>query len=195
MQPLVPDAAASPPLPRPMLAAIAALTALTTMLGLASTASALWALVAAVTLLCVVTAIVLTERTTGLRQGEPGASALVALLVVSASALMWNAVYAGSVSGDEPVIPIFHWLFTLVPALLSVAIVRRRSRHIRVAAALSTGVVTLPLFALGWSLLVGGGVDLDGVTASLWLTVVLGVSPFIAGVALAGERGGDRLTR
>ncbi|MGQ4819102.1 hypothetical protein ACQ1ZK_18570, partial [Enterococcus faecium] len=77
---------------------------------------------------CVAVAVVLVLRTSDLRAAEPAALGLWLLLVVSAGALAWNALYSAALSTVPfgAAIPIFHWLFTPVPAVLAMALVARR---------------------------------------------------------------------
>jgi hypothetical protein len=60
--------------------------------------------------------------------------------------------------------------------------------RVRRAAALGSGVVTVPVFALSWALL-WPGLSLAGLSSALLPTVVLGVAPLVGGVALAGAIG------
>lgn len=75
--------------------------------------------------------------------------------MVAAGALVFNALVLAADASQEagPVIPVFHWQFTLVPALLAGAVGATRGAAAATAAALGSGVVTLPLFPLGWALM------------------------------------------
>ena len=84
------------------------------------------------------------------RPGLLGCSSLAA-----AVALAWNDLFLASQGEPEalPVIPIFDWAFTSVPAFLGGAVAVRRGVEASLTAALGTAVVTLPLLALGGTLL------------------------------------------
>ncbi|WNV73571.1 hypothetical protein [Geodermatophilus sp. DSM 44513] len=112
------------------------------------------------------------------------------LVLASVFALGWNAVFSAALSTDDgPVIPVFHWLFTLVPALVVGLQLRRAGARALLRGALGTAVVTLPLFALGWALLTSSGSPdglsgaLAGVPDTVRVTAVLGVVPLLLAVA------------
>jgi hypothetical protein len=155
---------------------------------------ALWALLIASAVVCVLVAAVLTRRALGAAARGWPLAAWTVLLVVAALALVWNAMYAAALSTIEygAVIPVFHWLFTFVPAVLAGALFGRRGRQACLVAAIGTGVVTLPLFALGWALLVPAGLTIGAVLAVVWSTAILGVAPLVGGVALATAFGSGR---
>src|SRR3712207_9217097 len=95
------------------------------------------------TVVCLVVATALTLRAADLRGREPLALAWAALVLPAAAALVWNVLYSAALSTEAgPIIPIFHWLFTFVPALLAGWLLTGRTRGDRWAAALGTGVVT-----------------------------------------------------
>lgn len=200
-------------LPRAVIAATAVLGLLTTMLGLlpwpqpllvpgstwlvADVPGPLWAFVLSTALACLGTAAVLLRQETGLRFRSPVLGAWLGLVVVAAAALVWNALYAAALSNRVfgGIIPIFHWLFTFTPALLAGWLFGGRGRRAGRVAALGTGVVTLPLFALSWSLFAGpDGFSLAGIAGLLYVTGVLSVAPLVAGVALAWAMGGATRT-
>ena len=145
------------------------------------------ALLAVGTVVCLVTATGVTFRTTGLRLGEPAGAAWLAIAGAAAGALVWNALVLAA-DADYVVgalIPVLHWAFSLVPALLAGAVTARRGSAAAGAAALGTGIVTLPLFALGFALFSSRESFLVTVGSSLWITAVLGVLPLLIGTALA----------
>ncbi|SET10945.1 hypothetical protein SAMN04488546_1468 [Geodermatophilus poikilotrophus] len=153
----------------------------------------LWVLVLSTAPLCLGTAVVLLRRETGLSARSPVFWAWLAVVVVAAAALVWNALYASALSDRVfgAIIPIFHWLFTFTPAVLAGLLFGGRGRRAGWAAGLGTGVVTLPLFALSWALLAGPEeFSLAGIAGLLSITGILGVAPLFAGVALAGAMGG-----
>lgn len=158
----------------------------------------LWALILGTTAVCVVTAIVLTVRAADLRVRDLVTWGWIALVLLAAAALVWNAVYAAALSTIEfgSPIPIFHWLFTFAPAVLAGWLFAQRGREARWVAALGTGVVTVPLFGLGWALLfLHPEPLLAAIAGTAQLTVTLGVAPLIGGVALAGVVGQEPAQR
>jgi hypothetical protein len=78
-----------------------------------------------------------------------------------------------------------------VPAVLAGAVVAPRGAA-ATAAALSTGVVTVPLFALGWALLASRVPFPGDVLRTLWTTGILGAAPLALGVTIARKRGQTR---
>ncbi len=154
---------------------------------LAGVPGPLWALVGGAAVACVLVATALTAAPAGLRWGDLRTALWLGVVLAAAAALVWNALYAASLStiAFGAVIPVFHWLFTLVPALLAGLLFAHRGPAARRAAALGTGVVTLPLFHLSWVLLDAGsgGSPLE----ALWPTLVLGALP----LALAARAGGS----
>jgi hypothetical protein len=151
-------------------------------------------LLAVSTLVCVVAATALTVRTTRLRLGEPAGLIWQLIAIVAAGALVFNALVMAADASYESgaVIPVFHWLFTLVPALLAGVVVAPRGAAATTAAALGTGVVTVPLFALGWALLASRQPFPADVLGVLWTTGILGAAPLALGVAVARNRGRTR---
>ncbi len=145
------------------------------------------ALVVGAALVCLATGGVLV------RPGSlPGRAAPVVwwlLALASALALVWNAVYSAALSAGffGAVIPVFHWLFTFVPALVVGLVTRSAGSPAQLRATLGTAVVTLPLFALGWALLTPSG-DLLGFLGALYGTGVLGVVPLGIAVAVTRSR-------
>jgi hypothetical protein len=111
------------------------------------------------------------------------------LALASAFALAWNALYSAALADQVggAVIPVFHWLFTFVPALVVGLGTRSAGARTQLRATLGTAVVTLPLFALGWALLAspGGAVAFLG---ALYDTAVLGVVPLVVAVAATRPR-------
>jgi hypothetical protein len=150
----------------------------------------LWALLIGTTVLCMAVAVAVTGRTVALDRRDPVTLAWLALLLLSAAALVWNALYAAALSGTSfgAIIPIFHWLFTFLPAVLAGALFTRRGRAACWAAALGTGVVTVPLFQL-FAVLLLPGQGFMTLLGSLTLTVPLAVLPLVGAVAIAGAFG------
>ncbi|WP_346620182.1 hypothetical protein [Blastococcus montanus] len=154
--------------------------------------AALWALVLGLTVVCLVVAAAATRRAAGPWFRGPAAVAWLTVLVLTAAVLAWNALYSAAYSTTvvDALIPVLHWLFTFVPAVLGALPFRRAGRTVRAAAALGTGVVSLPLFALGWTLLVPGQ---EGWTDHLVNAAVgvalLGLIPLVLGVAIGAAIG------
>jgi len=158
----------------------------------------LWVVVLGSTAVCLTTAVVLTARAAHLRMGDPVTWAWVVPVLLAAAALVWNALYAAALSTTDPgsPIPIFHWLFTFAPAVLAGWSFSGRGREGRRVAAAGTGVVTVPLFALGWALLfVRPEPWLETLAGTAQLTAVLGVAPLIGGLALTGVMGPEPAQR
>jgi len=163
---------------------------------IANVPGALWALVIGIAVLCVGVAVVQTARTAGLDRRDPVTLAWLGLVLLSAAALVWNALYAAALSATSSgaIIPIFHWLFTFLPAVLAGALFTRRGREARWAAALGTAVVTVPMFHLFSVLILPGDVLVRAVGA--WtLTGPLAVVPLVGAVALAGALGDRDVAR
>ncbi|WP_143018825.1 hypothetical protein [Geodermatophilus sp. DSM 45219] len=139
-------------------------------------------LVAGAAVLCVVVAATLVRP--GSLPGRAAAVTWWVLALASAFALTWNALYSAALSAVAfgAVIPVLHWLFTFVPALVVGLATRGAGPRAQLRATLGTAVVTLPLLALGWALLLSSDV-LGAVLGTLWSTAVLGVVPLVVAVA------------
>ncbi|TYP89647.1 hypothetical protein [Blastococcus xanthinilyticus] len=154
----------------------------------------LWVLVLGLTAVCVAVAVVGTRRAVGARFRGPAAALWLVVVVLTAAVLAWNALYSAAYSTTvvDALIPVLHWLFTFVPAVLGALAFRRAGRAERAAGALGTGVVSLPLFALGWALLVASDDGwTDHLASAAFGVAVLGVLPLVAGIAI-GAAGGRR---
>jgi hypothetical protein len=129
-----------------------------------------------------------------MRWTDPAALGWLGIAVAAAAALVVNALVSAAESRAPvgAVIPVLHWLFTLVPALLAGAVTVRRGGAAPGVAALGTGVVTVPLFGLGWAQLVSREYSPDALTGSLWTTALLGALPLAVGVASVVGRGRRR---
>lgn len=147
---------------------------------------ALWALLLGTAVVCMSCAVILGPRDAGVRPRDAAVVAWKGLLLLATGALVWNALYAAalSVTFHGGLIPIFHWLFTFVPAVLAGGLFGSRGRATRWAAALGTGVVTVPMFHLFSVLLVPPDRPLEARLSSFSLTAALAVIPFLVGVAL-----------
>ncbi len=100
------------------------------------------------------------------------------VVLAAAAAQVWTDLFLAALSTDDgPVIPVFDWLYTLVPALVVGLAARSAGARAQLRATLGTAVVTLPMHALGWGLLSPGGVD--DVLGTLRVTALLGLVPFL----------------
>jgi hypothetical protein len=99
--------------------------------------TSLIALLTVSTLICLLAATALTVRSPGLRLGEPAALGWLLIALSAAGALVFNALVlaADAAVVVGALIPVFHWLFTLVPALLAGAVAARRGSAAATAAA------------------------------------------------------------
>jgi hypothetical protein len=107
--------------------------------------------------------------------------------VVSIAADLSLAADAGAQL--QPTALLVRWLVPCVPAVLAGVLARRDGRAARVRAALGTGAVTLPLFAVGWALYASpGGVALAPADV-VSMVLLAGATPFALAVAfVAAER-------
>ena len=194
--------AARPRLPWATVGATAVLTVVAVLLGqrdwavpervlrdwqVAAVPASLTTLVLGLTAVCLLVGAAVTLRDAALRPRDPAFLVWVAVSLLAAAALIWNALVMAADAAVEtgPIIPVFHWLFTFVPALLTGFAARGLGPARAVAAALGTGVVTLPLFGLGWSLLSSRESLAAGIGNSLWTTAVLGAVPLVVAAAIA----------
>ena len=194
--------AARPRLPWTTLAATAVLTVGAILVGqrdwavpervlrdwqVADVPSSLTALVLGVTATCLLVGAAVTLRDAALRPRDPVFLVWLAVSLLTAAALIWNALVLAADAEFETgaLIPIFHWAFTFVPALLTGFAARGLGAGRAVAAALATGVVTLPLFGLGWSLFTSRDSLGAGIGSSLWNTALLGAVPLVIAAAIA----------
>ncbi|MGY1616393.1 hypothetical protein ACI797_06560 [Geodermatophilus sp. SYSU D00691] len=107
---------------------------------------------------------------------------VAAAAFVSLTAAVSLASWGGF--GAHPADLLVRWTVPFVPALLAGVLARRDGRAARLRAALGTGVVTLPLFALGWALLASpAGIPLPA-SEVLSTTLLAGVAPFAVAVAM-----------
>jgi hypothetical protein len=121
--------------------------------------------------------------------------------VLTAGAALVSITAGLSLAADagahlQPTALLARWLVPAVPAVLAGVLARRDGRAARIRAALGTGVVTLPLFAVGWALYASpGGVALaPGDVGSMVL--LAGGTPFALAVAfVAAERRPQRIGR
>ncbi|MGY2130238.1 hypothetical protein [Blastococcus sp. SYSU DS0617] len=189
-------------LPWPTLAATVVLTVVAVLVGqrdwavpervlrdwqVADVPPSLTALVLGVTAVCLLVGAWTTLRDAALRPRDLAFLTWLVVSLLAAAALIWNALVMAADSEFETgaIIPVFHWMFTFVPALLTGLAARNRGAVRTVAAALGTGVVTVPLFGLGWSLLSSREPMPAGIGNSLWITAILGVGPLVIAAAIS----------
>ncbi|SDF04760.1 hypothetical protein SAMN05660662_0862 [Blastococcus aurantiacus] len=208
MQPRTPPPSSPPAdrarvdLPWPTILAVAVLTVGAVLLGqrdwavpervlrdwqVADVPSSLTALVLGVTATCLLVGSAVTLRGAALRPRDPVFLVWLAVSLLAAAALIWNALVLAADAEFQTgaLIPVFHWMFTFVPALLTGLAARNRGAVRAVAAALGTGVVTVPLLGLGWSLFASRESMTAGLGNSLWATALLGVGPLVIAAAIS----------
>jgi len=141
----------------------------------------LTALVVGTAVACLVAAVVVVHHDTGLPMLSPAFLGWFAICLVAAAALVWNALVlaADAAVVVGAIIPVLHWLFTAVPAALGALVARGHGADVSLRAGLGTGVVTVPLFALGWALFNSREPTATAVLGSLWSTLLLGVAPLV----------------
>ena len=111
---------------------------------------------------------------------------LIGAGVVSLTATLSLTSYAGT--GERPGALLVRCAVPLVPALLAGALARTDGRGARIRAALGTGLVTVPMTALGWSLLASAGTS-AGLGDVLGMTLLSGATPLALAVAfVAADR-------
>jgi hypothetical protein len=146
------------------------------------------------TVVCLLVATALVVRDARVRLGSPAGLTWLGIVLAAAAALVFNALVLAA-DADETVgaiIPIFHWAFTLVPGLLAGAALVRHGAAAAAAGALGSGVVTTPLFALGFALFWSREPLGDAVASTLWITAILGGIPLLVAVATAAGWGRTR---
>ena len=208
MQPQTPPPSSPPApparveLPWPTIAVLAVLTVAAVLLGqrdwavpervlggwqVGDVPSSLTVLLLAVTAVCLVAGAWAVLRDARLAPRDPAFAVWVLVSLLAAAALLWNALVLAADAEFETgaIIPVLHWAFTFVPALLVGLAARNRGVARAVAAALATGVVTVPLFGLGWSLFASREAMAGGIGNSLWATALLGVGPLVIAAAIS----------
>jgi hypothetical protein len=113
--------------------------------------------------------------------------------VVSVTAALSLASYAGA--GERPGHLLLRCAVPLVPAVLGGLLTRDDGRPARIRAALGTGVVTLPMTALGWALLASPAATPAGLPDVLAMTLSAGLAPFALAVAFVAADRRSRLSR
>jgi len=111
--------------------------------------------------------------------------------LVSVAGALSLASYAGT--GERPADLLVRCAVPVVPAVLAGFLARDAGRGARVQLALGTGLVTVPLGALGWALLASTGRATAGVGDVLGMTVLSSVAPLLLAVTfVAADRRGRR---
>jgi hypothetical protein len=114
---------------------------------------------------------------------------LAGAAVVSLAADLSLASFAGT--GQRPTDLLLRCAVPLVPAVLAGVLAGHAGRAARIRAALGTGLVTLPLGALGWALLSSPDLSAAGLGDVLAMTGIAGVAPLALAVAfVAADRRG-----
>ena len=149
----------------------------------------LWALLVLAVVVCLVPAFALLRCSLGVRAHHRAMWAWSAVVVVAVGALVFNALVlaADGAVAVGAAIPIFHWAFTAVTALLAgvaTALADPGRAGVGVVAAVASGVVTLPLFALGWALYTSHPPGLVSVLATLQFTAILGLIPLVVATGI-----------
>ena len=153
----------------------------------ADVAPSLLALVAGTGLVCLaVAAALVAPRTLGSRTA---AATWWVMAVAAVLAQVWNDLYFAALAGTGGVIPVFDWLFTFVPALVVGLVVRRHGPAAHLRATIGTGVVTLPMLALGWALVSQQESTVGALAGGLYATALFGALPLLVAVGVTRPRG------
>jgi hypothetical protein len=114
---------------------------------------------------------------------------LVGGAAVSLAAGLSLASFAGA--GQPPQHLVLHCLVPLVPAVLAGVLASDAGRAARIRAVSGTGLVTVPLAALGWALLASPATSSAGLPDVLAMTGLSAVAPLTLAVAfVAADRRG-----
>jgi hypothetical protein len=149
-------------------------------------------------LLCAATCVWVAGRAERPAETLPSAGAvrlwwalLAGTALVSVAAALSLASYAGT--GERPADLVVRCAVPLMPGVLAGALAAGRAARIR--AALCTGLVTVPLCALGWALLSSSERSTAGLGDVLAMTALSAVAPLaLAVAAVAAQRSGGRST-
>jgi hypothetical protein len=154
----------------------------------------LWLLLAVVVAVLLTTAIAVTRWTTGFPATDPRFLGWLLVVLAAAAAQTWNALFMAALADPlgGAVIPVFDWAFTLVPGVLVALLARSGGARAAVGAVLGSGVVTVPLHALGWALYFAAEPTAGALGNVVYSTAILGVVPLLVAVALARSWGRRR---
>jgi hypothetical protein len=117
---------------------------------------------------------------------------LAGAAVVSVTADLSLASYA--TAAERPGQLLLRCAVPVLPAVLAGLLARDDGRPARIRAALGTGVVTLPMTALGWALLASPAASPAGLSDALAMTLSAGLAPFALAVAFVAADRRGRLT-
>jgi hypothetical protein len=118
---------------------------------------------------------------------------LAGAAVVSVTADLSLASYA--TAAERPGQLLLRCAVPVVPVVLAGLLARDDGRAARIRAALGTGVVTLPMTALGWALLASPAASPAGLSDALAMTLSAGLAPFVLAVAFVAADRRSKLTR
>lgn len=113
--------------------------------------------------------------------------------LVSLATALSLASFAGT--GQRPDDLLLRCAVPLVPALLAGFLARDAGRTARFRAALGTGLVTVPMSAVGWALLSSAPRSTADLGDALGMTVLAAVAPLALAVAFVAADRRDRRTR
>lgn len=155
----------------------------------AAVPASVWVLLVLAVVVCVIPAFELLRRSLGVRASHPAMWVWSTVMVVAVGALVFNALVlaADGAVAVGAAIPIFHWAFTAVTALLAgvgTALAAPGRSGVGVVASVASGVVTLPLFALGWALCTSHPPGLVSVLATPQFTAILGLIPLVVATGI-----------
>jgi hypothetical protein len=139
---------------------------------------------AAVAVCCLAVAAVLTLDALPARPRTGRVGWWVAVLAAAAGTGWHALLLAGQGRLATPAVPVLDWALALVPALVAGTASVAGGARAALAAALGTGVVSLPLVAAGWGLYDSRAAG-AAFGAPLTLTIWLGALPLLCGAALS----------
>ena len=110
--------------------------------------------------------------------------------LVSLATALSLASFAGT--GQQPDDLLVRCAVPLVPAVLAGFLARDAGRTARVRLAVGTGLVTVPMSAVGWALLASAPAATAGLADALGMTVLAAVAPLAVAVAFVAADRRDR---
>ncbi len=152
----------------------------------ADVAPSLLAVVVGTGLVCLaVAAALVLPRTLGSRLA---ARTWWVMAVASVLAQVWNDLYFAALDGSGPIIPVFDWLFTFVPALVVGVVGRRHGWAAHLRGTIGTAVVGLPMLGLGWALASQQDSLSSALADALSTTAFFGVLPLVVAIVVTRPR-------